>query len=148
VVLNWQWWRTLRCRRSRFIGVAAGLGRIGRNAFLFHPEWGPWVHLRVIATSAELDLHPKLSGDQFCDQCGLCILECPAQAISDSFFEGLQCRSYRKAKGNMNHMILMVSCLTANDVFGFARKGSNQFHAQALKGLLNKALNRTPNDAG
>jgi epoxyqueuosine reductase QueG len=83
----------------RFVAEAAGLGVIGTNAFLFHPVWGPWVHLRVMGTTAELDLHPKLSGDQFCDECGLCISECPVQAISTHTFYGLQCRSYRKGKG-------------------------------------------------
>ncbi|MGO9571636.1 MAG: hypothetical protein ACLP5H_29270 [Desulfomonilaceae bacterium] len=83
----------------RFVAEAAGLGRIGTNAFLFHPTWGPWVHLRVMGTTAKLDLRPELSGDQFCDACGLCIAECPADAISEDAFQGLQCRSYRKARG-------------------------------------------------
>jgi ferredoxin len=86
----------------RFVAEAAGLGSIGTNAFLFHPVWGPWVHLRVMGTTAEIELRPKLSGDQFCNECGLCISECPAQAISDGAFKGLQCRSYRKVKGEYN----------------------------------------------
>jgi epoxyqueuosine reductase QueG len=57
----------------RFVAEAAGLGSIGNNSFLFHPVWGPWVHLRVMGITAEIDLHPKLSGDQICDECGLCI---------------------------------------------------------------------------
>jgi epoxyqueuosine reductase len=83
----------------RFVAEAAGLGRIGTNAFLFHLNWGPWVHLRVMATTAALELRPESSGGEFCDACGLCISECPAQAISEDAFSGLQCRSYRKAKG-------------------------------------------------
>jgi epoxyqueuosine reductase QueG len=83
----------------RFVAEAAGLGTIGTNAFLFHPAWGPWVHLRVMGTTSEIDLSSTLSGDQFCDQCGLCISECPAQAISEEAFIGLQCRSYRKDRG-------------------------------------------------
>jgi ferredoxin len=83
----------------RFVAEAAGLGSIGINAFLFHPVWGPWVHLRVMGTTAEVDLRPGPSGDQFCDECGLCISECPAQAISANSFQGLQCRSYRRARG-------------------------------------------------
>jgi ferredoxin len=55
-----------------------------------------------MGTTAEIDLHPKLSGDQFCDECGLCVSECPAQAISEGSFQGLQCRSYRKARGEYN----------------------------------------------
>jgi epoxyqueuosine reductase QueG len=83
----------------RFVAEVAGLGRIGTNAFLFHPAWGPWVHLRVVGTTAKLDLRSELSGDQFCDACGLCISECPAYAISQNTFQGLRCRSYRKARG-------------------------------------------------
>ena len=83
----------------RYVAQAAGLGAIGMNAFLFHPMWGPWIHLRVVATTAKLHLHPRMSGDQFCNQCTLCVAECPAGAISDGAFSGLQCRSYRKARG-------------------------------------------------
>ncbi|MGD9162223.1 MAG: hypothetical protein PVG39_27685 [Desulfobacteraceae bacterium] len=86
----------------RFVAEAAGLGSIGNNAFLFHPLWGPWIHLRVMGTTAEIDLNPEQSGDQVCDECGLCISECPAQAISEGSFNGLQCRSYRKARGEYN----------------------------------------------
>ncbi len=83
----------------RLVAEAAGLGKIGTNTFLFHPVWGPWVHLRVIGTTAAVDLRPEMSGEQFCDECDLCIYECPASAISENEFQGLQCRSYRKAKG-------------------------------------------------
>ncbi len=83
----------------RFVAEVARLGVIGTNAFLFHPTWGPWVHIRVMGTTAELDIRPESPGDQFCDECGLCISECPAWAISQNTFAGLRCRSYRKARG-------------------------------------------------
>jgi epoxyqueuosine reductase QueG len=83
----------------RFVAQAAGVGEIGTNAFLFHSTWGPWVHLRVMATTADLDIHPQFSGNELCDQCDLCITECPAEAILKEDFDGLRCRSYRKAKG-------------------------------------------------
>ncbi len=83
----------------RFVAEAAGLGEIGMNAFLFHPVWGPWIHLRVIGTTAGLEVRSELSGNQLCDRCGLCIPECPAGAILENFFDGLKCRSYRKARG-------------------------------------------------
>ncbi len=83
----------------RIVAQACGLGVIGTNAFLFHPEWGPWVHLRVMGTTAELELQPAPTGDELCDQCGLCVTECPARAISDDAFEGLRCRAYRKSRG-------------------------------------------------
>jgi epoxyqueuosine reductase len=83
----------------RSVAQAAGFGRIGVNAFLFHPQWGPWVHLRVLAAGAELDIRPAADGGQFCNRCMLCVPACPAGAISEEGFAGQTCRAYRKAKG-------------------------------------------------
>jgi epoxyqueuosine reductase len=46
----------------RYVAQSAGLGDIGTNAFLFHPQWGPWIHLRVMATTVELDFCTQISG--------------------------------------------------------------------------------------
>jgi epoxyqueuosine reductase len=82
----------------RFVAQAAGLGRIGVNAFLLHPDWGPWIHLRVIATDAIIDSENN-EIDEICNHCGACISACPARAIEEKSFNGLQCRAFRKAKG-------------------------------------------------
>jgi epoxyqueuosine reductase len=82
----------------RFVAQAAGLGRIGVNAFLLHPDWGPWVHLRVIATEAIIGIENS-EIDEVCNNCGACISACPAHAIEEKNFNGLQCRAFRKAKG-------------------------------------------------
>lgn len=65
----------------------------------FRPQWGPWIHPRVVATSTELNIQPRELGGELCNGCGLCIAECPAGAISEHTFSGLQCRSYRKGRG-------------------------------------------------
>lgn len=83
----------------RFVAQAAGLGRIGRNAFLLHPEWGPWVHLRVLATTAPTG-EPSIPGPKdACIECNQCVDACPAGAITEEGFEGLQCRAYRRERG-------------------------------------------------
>jgi epoxyqueuosine reductase QueG len=83
----------------RFVAQAAGAGTIGTNAFLLHPAWGPWMHLRVLATEAST--RTKRLGDcaQVCNDCGACVSACPAGAIQDTRFDGLLCRSHRQAKG-------------------------------------------------
>jgi len=83
----------------RFVAQSAGAGEIGTNAFLLHPEWGPRIHLRVLAT--EGPSRPKTRGDctRLCDDCGACISACPAGAIQDAAFDGLLCRRYRAAQG-------------------------------------------------
>jgi epoxyqueuosine reductase len=75
------------------------LGRIGRNAFLLHPVWGPWVHLRVLATTAPFDEHAASAIEEVCCECNQCVDACPAGAITDGGFEGLQCRAHRQARG-------------------------------------------------
>ena len=82
----------------RFVAQSAGLGNIGKNAFLLHPEWGPWIHLRVIASEASFESTPH-SVDSICTECLKCIEVCPAKAITDITFDGLTYRSYRKSKG-------------------------------------------------
>jgi epoxyqueuosine reductase len=82
----------------RFVAQAAGAGEIGINAFLLHPEWGPWIHLRVLATQAVTKTRPT-AAISVCNSCDACITACPAGAIGEKTFDGLQCRSHRKAKG-------------------------------------------------
>ena len=82
----------------RFVAQSAGMGKIGKNAFLLHPEWGPWIHLRVIATEASMELEPGYA-DSVCNDCGMCLPACPADAIMDDAFDGLRCRLFRKSRG-------------------------------------------------
>ena len=83
----------------RFVAQATGLGRIGRNAFLLHPRWGPWVHLRVLGATGPFEEHASLELGRICSECDACVEACPAGAISEDRFEGLQCRAYRQARG-------------------------------------------------
>ena len=82
----------------RFVAQATGMGKIGKNAFLLHPEWGPWIHLRVVATEAPMELDLRYE-DPVCNDCAMCLSACPAGAIMDDTFDGLKCRSFRKSRG-------------------------------------------------
>ena len=83
----------------RFVAHAAGAGEIGTNAFLLHPEWGPWIHLRVLATEGPSRSKTRGECARLCDDCRACIAACPAGAIRDAVFDGLLCRRYRAAQG-------------------------------------------------
>ena len=84
--------------RFRFAARSAGAGDIGMNAFLLHPEWGPWIHLRILATDAS-SMANEITRSKVCIACGACISACPSNSIGAGSFNGLLCRSYRKAKG-------------------------------------------------
>jgi epoxyqueuosine reductase len=85
----------------RFVAQSAGAGEIAKNAFLLHQQWGPWIHLRVLATQAPTKNRPRRV-ISVCNDCGACISACPAGAIQDNTFDGLKCRQFRKVKGEYN----------------------------------------------
>ena len=82
----------------RQLAVLGGLGTIGRNTFLLHPEYGPNVVLGVVLTDIDLLPDEPLTRE-FCMDCGMCINECPAGAIGDDFFDRWKCKNRRKALG-------------------------------------------------
>ena len=82
----------------KFVAAAAGAGEIGTSALLLHPSWGPWIHLRILATNADTIARP-ISRISVCSRCGKCIAFCPASAIRNDCFNGLACRGHRTTKG-------------------------------------------------
>ena len=64
----------------RHAAQLSGLGCIGHNAMLITPEYGPRVQLGAILTDAILPLTPVLAENP-CTGCGLCIEQCPADAL-------------------------------------------------------------------
>jgi epoxyqueuosine reductase QueG len=62
---------------------AAGLGRVGKNGLLIHPDYGPRLILGGLITSALLEATDRLPGDwKGCpDDCFFCQEQCPVGAI-------------------------------------------------------------------
>lgn len=65
---------------DRALGVAAGLGWIGRNAMLIDEENGSWFFIGVLLTSLENDIPAEQASDR-CGTCTRCIDACPTEAI-------------------------------------------------------------------
>lgn len=64
---------------ERAWGAQAGLGWIGKNGLLIHPELGSWLFLGVIATTVPLT--PDAPVSNRCGDCTRCIDACPTRAI-------------------------------------------------------------------
>jgi epoxyqueuosine reductase QueG len=77
-------WENQRAHLShKMIALRAGIGWIGRNNLLVHPEYGAKIRLATILTDLPLKENRKIEGG--CGSCRNCIEICPASALKDSY---------------------------------------------------------------
>jgi epoxyqueuosine reductase len=79
--------------QERVYAQYAGIGWIGKNTCVIHPEIGSWIFLAEIICSLPLDVDaPSL--DQ-CGTCMLCLEACPTHAlVAPGVLDATQCISY------------------------------------------------------
>ncbi len=67
------------------LAIDAGLGELGRLGLLITPQFGACVRLAKVITDMPLvvDAPRHMGIADFCETCGRCADQCPAQAISD-----------------------------------------------------------------
>jgi len=79
---------------AKHAAVAAGLGRIGKNALLVTPEYGNMVWLSAVLTDAQLEPDAILPGSPCPEGCSLCIDHCPAKALGDPAMDQGACAAH------------------------------------------------------
>lgn len=79
---------------ERSFAANAGLGWIGKNAMLIHKEWGSWLWLASIITTAEI-ASDTITTDH-CGNCRKCLDACPTDALLNGLrmVDSNKCISY------------------------------------------------------
>ncbi|WP_372678084.1 hypothetical protein [Desulfosarcina sp.] len=73
--------------------ILSGIGIIGRNNLLLHPEWGPRIRLRSILMEGDFQPTAPLSGFAPCETCEVhCQKACPMNAFAEGKYSRLNCR--------------------------------------------------------
>jgi epoxyqueuosine reductase len=79
---------------ERAFSRLAGVGFIGRNNCLIHPEWGSWFVLGVLISNAPLEADRPL--ESRCGGCHRCVEACPTGALAHPYsLDARRCLSYR-----------------------------------------------------
>jgi epoxyqueuosine reductase QueG len=69
----------------KMIALRAGIGWIGRNNLLVHPEYGSKIRLATVLTDMPLESGKPVEKD--CGDCKKCVEICPVSAISETYKE-------------------------------------------------------------
>lgn len=79
---------------ERDLAQRAGLGWIGRNTCLIHPQRGSYFFLAEVLLDLELPLDPPFTAD-YCGRCTRCLQACPTGCLQpDRRLEARRCISY------------------------------------------------------
>jgi epoxyqueuosine reductase len=77
---------------EREFAARAGLGWVGKNTLLIHPQHGSWFVLGEMVLSLELQPDDPLGN--YCGTCRRCIEACPTDAITPYSVDATRCISY------------------------------------------------------
>lgn len=100
----------------------AGLGPIGKNNLFISKQFGPQVRLRAIATEAPLKTGIPTKKNKYCNGCDLCIVNCPAKALTPDGYNKKACLSYNIANLRMLSEYTSIWCNICIETCPYSKK--------------------------
>ncbi len=80
---------------ERELAARAGMGAVGKNTMLLHPEGGSWFLLGELFLSLDVDPGPVRPLEDLCGSCTLCLDACPTGALAEPYrLDSNKCISY------------------------------------------------------
>ncbi len=77
---------------ERFAAFLSGMGFLGHNRFLIHPDFG--THLYLATMLVDAPLHTTPYAEDSCGTCRKCIAACPTDALEVNAFHRERCLSH------------------------------------------------------
>jgi epoxyqueuosine reductase len=97
--------------------VQAGLGWLGKNSCLIHPDYGSFVFICELIVNIELPANEPFKS-HFCGSCSKCIEACPTQAIvKPGVIDSNKCISYLTIE-NRNEISDALANAIGENIFG------------------------------
>lgn len=78
----------------KLVAYLAGLGWIGKSTLLINPYYGPRLRWATVLTNAVLPVDDNIMKSR-CDNCNLCVVNCPSNAFKNVEFDENQPRESR-----------------------------------------------------
>ena len=122
---------------ERTWAILTGLGWVGRNTLLIHPQLGSYLFLGVIFTNSVFSEAPKILKD-YCGSCTRCLSACPTGALDNHDLDSRKCISYltleKRGEWEQEYPLkgFLAGCDLCQDVCPYNSKAVRYTEAEAI----------------
>jgi epoxyqueuosine reductase QueG len=121
------------------MAVEGGLGHMGLNRLVIHPQFGNFIRMTSLLIDTALDVYGSPIEQSLCDRCGLCLSACPVGAIQrNAPFDFMACMTHAYRDNFTGFMDMLDSLLRSPDMDTFRQRFSDRETASMWQSLMYK----------